>query len=229
MKALSTAIIIVLVVHGLALIGLASYLLGTGRLSKDRLEQAREMFALSVEAEREQKEKEEAEAAEQAAEQAANQPGVFASTADRLAESEERNEILLRQLERTRRDIESLTQNLNLTRKRMREEREQTKLAREAFDQKLKGVTERLDDEGFQKTVALFEQLPAKQVKGMFVELMAQGQTEQVVTYLEAMQPRVAAAVLKEFKAGSELQAAVELTERLRSRGSDLAKQVEGV
>lgn len=227
MKALGTAIVIVLVVHGLAAVGLAGFLLGTGRLDKDRLEKVQAMFALSVEAEQEKAEQEAAEAAAKALEEP-GEPGLLASTAERLAESEEKNEILLRQLERTRRDIESLTQNLNLTRKRMAEEREQTKLARDAFNQKLKEVTERLDDEGFKKTVALFEQLPAKQVKGMFVELMRQGQEEQVVTYLEAMQPRVAAAVLKEFKAGSELSLAVDLTERLRSRGSDLAKQVEG-
>jgi hypothetical protein len=98
---------------------------------------------------------------------------------------------------------------------------------REQLEQRLKDIESRLNDEGFKKTVELYETLPADQVKNMFIDLMERGKTDQVVAFIEAMAVRKAGKVLKEFEEPEDVGRAVELTERLRARGSDLVEQVE--
>lgn len=225
MKSVLQAIVVVLVIHALGLFGVIGWLAGTGRLSNARLAEVRQVFAVSVEAEAKQAELA-AIAAEAKAEEElekARDAGLMPiSVADRLESEQERNEMLLRQLERTRREIKALSQNLNLSRQRMEKEREETAAVRDELLQKVADIEARLNSDGFKRSVALYESLPAKQVKRMFIGLMSQNKTDQVVAYLEAMDERKAAGVLKEFKEDAEIARAVELTERLRARGSDL-------
>ena len=228
MKTLLHAIVVIVFVHMFALVGLLGWLVGTGRVNQERVDQVKAMFALSVEAQQKAEEK----AAAEAEALAAAQPpdfGAIASTAEKLAEEQERNEILLRQLERTRQEIKSLNANLHLSRTRMEREREETKEIRDALEKKLADIEGQLNDEGFKKAIAMYEGLPPKQVKKMFMNMVERGKTEQVVDYLDAMQPRIAASVLKEFKSDLEVGQAVQLTEQLRTRGSDLVKQLENV
>jgi len=231
MRTLFNVVAVLAILHIVAGLGFVGWLAGTGRLNKQRLVDTRNVFALTVEQEKE-KQAEEAEKAEQTrieAERQARLSGVggLASTADQLREEEQRNEILLRQLERTRREIEALSDNLTLARQRMERQHEDLLAAKEQLEDRIQQIESRLNDEGFKKAVTLYETLPSKQVKQMFIELMTADQTDEVVAYLEAMQPRKAAGVLKEFKERDEVDLAVELTQRLRERGSELVRDVE--
>jgi seryl-tRNA synthetase len=231
MKTAFTIIAVLAIVHILAGLSFVGWLAGTNRLNKDRLKAAKAVFALTIDQEQD-KEAEQAAAAEAAkveAERQARLSGVggLASTADRLAEDEKRNEVLLRQLERTRREIEALSDNLTLARQRMERQHADLLTAKKDLEQRIKQMEARLNDEGFKKAVALFESLPSKQVKQMFIELIESNQADDVVAYLEAMEPRKAAGVLKEFKDDREIDRAVDLTQRLRERGSDLVREVE--
>jgi len=231
MRTLFTVIALLAILHILAGLGFVGWLAGTGRLNRERLNETKALFELTIEQERE-KEAEEAELAEETrieAERQARLSGVggLASTADRLQEEEKRNEVLLRQLERTRREIEALSDNLTLARQRMERQHADLLTAKQELEERIQQIEARLNDEGFKKAVALYESLPSKQVKQMFVELMQTEQTDDVVAYLEAMQPRKAAGVLKEFKDVREIDMAVELTQRLRERGSELIRDVE--
>jgi chromosome segregation ATPase len=231
MRTVKLSLLALLMLHLLAAGAGLGWLIATGRVSGERLAQVKETFELPVSQEQQQEQKaaELAEAAEAEAARMARLAGLGeASTAsERLAEENKRNEILLRQLERTRSEIESLQDNLHLARQRMERQNEQVSKTKQELQQKLTEIENRLNDEGFKKAVALYETLPPKQVKAMFAELMDNGQTDQVVAYLEAMQSRRAAAVLKEFKDPIDVQRAVELTERLRARGSELVQDVE--
>ena len=49
--------------------------------------------------------------------------------------------------------------------------------------------------------------------------MVADGQLQQAVAYLDAMKPRAASKILKEFKSPSEIVLATELLEKLRTFG----------
>jgi len=231
MKTVFVIVAVLAMVHVAAGLGFVGWLASTNRLNKDRLSAAKAVFAMTIDQEQE-KEAEEAaiaEAAKVEAERQARLSGVggLASVGDRLAEDEKRNEVLLRQLERTRREIEALSDNLTLARQRMERQHADLLIAKQDLEQRIEQMEARLNDAGFKKAVALYETLPSKQVKQMFVELMDADQTDDVVAYLEAMEARKAAGVLKEFKDERDIDRAVDLTQRLRERGSDLVREVE--
>ncbi len=231
MKNAYHAIAALAILHVVLAVGLVGWLAGTGRINRERVDAVVDIFQPTIAAEQAEAERAaelEAQAQAQAERQARlTGAGGLASTAEKLVTEQRRNELILRQLERTRREIESLSTNLHLARQHMERQREELLDNRKELQQRLASIENRLNDEGFKKTVRLYETLPAKQVKQMFADLMDGGQTDQVVAYIEAMQPRNAASVLKEFKEPQEIERAVELTERLRARGSDLVQQVE--
>jgi len=197
MKAALNALVLVMVIHVIAAIGFVGWLAATDRISKQRITEVRKTFAMTVaqEAEEDAKAAELAELAKAEADRHARLTGAsgLGSAAERLAAEEERNELLLRQLERTRRELEDLQRNLHLARQNMERQRDDLVQAKADLEQRLGEIETRLNDAGFKKAVALYEQLPAKRVKAMFTTLMDQGQTDQVVAYLEAMEPRRAA------------------------------------
>ncbi|MDH3585135.1 MAG: hypothetical protein OER86_13070 [Phycisphaerae bacterium] len=226
MKMLWQVISILAVLHILALVGLGGFLVASGRVDRARLVEAVGLFKPTLE--------EAKLAGETAAEvgvaatgqierlKAVEMADAPQSAATVLAADRMRNEILLRQLERTRQEIKGLQDNLRLQQERL--EKRHKKIVRDETDVKdrLNAIRGQLDEEGFQRAVTLYESLPPRQSKDHFLALMRQQKPEQIIAYLEAMEPRKAAAVLKEFKSDEEVAAAVELTERLRSRGENL-------
>ena len=78
---------------------------------------------------------------------------------------------------------------------------------------------QRKSDEQFLRAVKQLEQIPAKQAKRMLETLVSEKKVDQAVAYLDAMNPRAASKVLREFKADSDIALATELLERLRTRG----------
>jgi len=231
MRTVARVVALLSILHVLALAGFVGWLLGSDRLNRDRVERAAEVFAPTIEAEEARREAEaardaEADAEAQREERLAN-IGKSGSAAEQLAEQRKQNEVLLRRLERTRSEIQVLRDSLALARRRMEQQRDQLVAQKQDLEKRLESIESRLNDEGFKRAVELYENVPPDQAKQMFLRLMEQRQTDQVVMYLEAMQPRKAAGVLREFEDGPEITRAVELTERLRARGSDLVKKVE--
>lgn len=218
---------LVCILHVLALLGAGAWLGASGRLSRQRLIDAGNLFAMTV-AEEANQEKQTEQLAVQAQEQTERVEAMLTgSTAQRLEDDQRRNELTLRQLERTRREIESLRANLEMSRRMMEKEKQEALSEKQAVEQRLAQLEKQLNDEGFKKAVGLIEQLPAEQTQQIFLRMMEQDQIGQVVMYLEAMQPRKAAAVLREFDQSHEVARVVELTERLRARGSDLIQPTE--
>lgn len=68
------------------------------------------------------------------------------------------------------------------------------------------------NDKGFQDTLALYQSLPAKRTKAIFMTLP----DDTVVRYLQAMDSRQASGVLKEFKTPEETSRAQALLEKMR-------------
>lgn len=221
---------VVCVLHVLAALGALGWLIGTDRLSRDRIERVAELLAPTVteaEAQRQQEEQAEQEAADRARREAALSGAESRSIEQTLAAERRADEITLRRLERTRAEVQSLQQSLRNQQEQIDEARQALAEKEEALEQRLDQVEQRRNEEGFRKAVQLYESLPSDRVKEMFMNLMDDNETDQVVAYLEAMRSRQAAKVLEEFEGPNEVQRAVELTERLRQRGTELTANLE--
>jgi hypothetical protein len=76
-------------------------------------------------------------------------------------------------------------------------------------------------DQGFQDTLQLYSNMPSKQVKSIFMTLS----DETMMRYLEAMPPKSAAKIIKEFKSPDETDRIQKVLERMRQRESAAATQ----
>lgn len=110
-----------------------------------------------------------------------------------------------RELEDQRRQLAQAQADFESQRKRLLEQTE-TLRQREAEQARL------AEDEGFQKTLALYQSLPPKKTKDIFLSL----EDDVVVRYLQAMEPRIASGILKEFKTPDETSRAQALLEKMR-------------
>jgi len=121
---------------------------------------------------------------------------------DRL---EDEKELLLAQLER------------------IRSEHEQTKRAFQQQQQQwyasIDEQAQRKEDEQFQQALKLYEQIPPKQARDMLLALVNDGDMNQAVAYLDAMNTRAAANIIREFKTQPQTELAKELLEQLRTFG----------
>jgi hypothetical protein len=95
----------------------------------------------------------------------------------------------------------------------------QTQVDRAALDKREKDLAAReeeaqrqQDDAGFQTSLSLYTAMPAKQVKSVFMTLGEQT----VQNYLQAMDTRTAAKIIKEFKSPDETAFIQRVLERIR-------------
>src|SRR5256714_6380349 len=116
------------------------------------------------------------------------------------------------QLDRAQRELNDLNQQVEQARAKLNDERK-------ALDDKEKKLTDReqqaqrlASDQGFQNSLSLYETLPAKQVKTIFMGL----EDATVIQYLQAMEGRTAAKITKEFKSPEESERLKRLLERMR-------------
>lgn len=227
MRTLWTAITIVVLINVLLLGGVLLWLKSTGRIDAERVRRVGNIFSVPIE--QEQQLQAEADALEEQARQQALDLARLESVsdgpislADRLEAQQQRDDLATMRLDRLKRDIRDLQQQLELSKRLLAEKEAQLQSDRDAFTQALQQQQQLEQDENFQQTVSMYEQLKPKQAKQMFQDLIARGQIDQVVDYLAAMQLRKAAGALKQFKSPEEITLATELLQRLRERGIDL-------
>lgn len=233
MKSLWNALAIVLVINLLLVVGGVGYLYLGGRLSGDRARQAAAIFAPTLEEEQQMARRVADQAALDAerAKREAHRRKVAdgpVSTREKIDRDVEAEEIALLQVQRLREEIRALQRQLDLARQSIARQKAEHDAERVAWEASIADELARRTDADFQKTVALYQQLKPKQAKDMFMELIGDGQGDQVVEYLAAMQQRKAAGVLKEFKSPEELAVASRLLERLRERGVDMLSGAMG-
>lgn len=227
MRTLGKVIAAMSVLHVVAALAFVGWLAGTDRLDRDRVERVKAIFAMTVAEETAEEEAlalAEAEAiavTERVAALDEKAAGV-GSADERVEDDRTQHEIAMRKLEKTQSDVKALLRNLDFAQRKVEREREELQTKQALLDKRLKEIEQRANDKGFQNAIALYESLPPKQVKSMFLELIAGGDSDQVVAYMESMDPRKAGKVLQEFKSPDELKRATDLTERLRLRGSHL-------
>ena len=239
MKSLWNGIALFLLINLVAGVAFVAWLYQSGRLSSERIEKTVEVFKLTVE--QEQKQLEEAETlaakAEQEKDELSWKESVKAgprSVQNRLDANQEARERQLQYELRREKDREALIDAMNNYKRGIEQLRNELEAQKNEFEQRLAAQAKRYKSENFGKAVRMYEQGKPKQVKSIFLDLIGRGQQNQVIEYLAAMQPRKAAAILKQFKNEAEIRTAASLIEGLRTRGvglltQDTTDQTEGV
>lgn len=208
----------------LAFAGFAGWLKATDRLSGERLEQIRMMFASTVHEEAAQKAEAALQAAaEQAAQDLAKRNATPPLTAEqKMAAAAQESDVATLEDRRIQRDTTNLINTLVKERQQLEAERAEFRAQVAEFNEMRERIATEEGSEQFEKAVILYQSLKAEQARAMMGALIAQGQTEQVVSYLNALPPRNASKILAEFE-GDDPALAADLLERLRTRGLELA------
>lgn len=230
MRTLLTAFTLVLMINALALGGLMGWMGATGRLSKERMQEAVEVFSKTVDeeealaAEAQAAEEEAVALAERAMrlEQVAGGPVTPEQRLTTIQRVDENQQAVLK---RQQVEAEALKRQLDTQMRRIEERIAELKKKEQAFEEAIAAQFEAMEDGDFKEAVAMLEGLPPKQAKQVLQQMLAQGSMPQVVDYLSAMQQRKAAAVLTEFKLPNEVAQAAELIERLRQRTQALQQE----
>ena len=115
-------------------------------------------------------------------------------------------------LERRLREVQDQRQQIQQARLDLQTEREKLEKQQKSLVIAQQQQQKLASDEGFQKSLALYQSLPAKKVK----ELFAAMDPDTVVRYLQAMDERQAAGVLKEYKTPEETIRAQAILEKIR-------------
>jgi hypothetical protein len=95
-------------------------------------------------------------------------------------------------------------------------DREVLERERAELSDKQKEATRLAEDKGFQDSLALYNSLPGKQVKTIFMTL----DDVTIQQYLQAMEPRGATRIVKEFKSPEELARIQKVLERMRNQAT---------
>jgi flagellar motility protein MotE (MotC chaperone) len=217
-RALWNIISTLAVANLLAVTGFVLWLQSSDRLDVDRVEAIRDILSETRSAEQARLEEtaknDEAEQARIKAEKDAQLPPITAY--DRLALSEESDEVTRQRLERMRREVEDLQRTIRADSARLAESRSEFEAEKKAFEDMRDQLVAFEGDAQFKKTVALYETLRPAQARDLMQQLIDQGQTAQAVAYLNKMQPRTAAKIIAQFE---DPALAAELLERLRTYG----------
>jgi hypothetical protein len=224
MKTLWSILSIVAVAHLLAIAGIIAYLVGTGRLDAPRMREVRQLMSETSTQRDARLEQDKIKAArDAAAAQSAAKIGTPPVTAaDALDLKLEQSQIDLTRLESLKRDVQVLQETLARERAALDTERSAFTKARQDFEQAREVVRKTESDAQFKKALATIEGLKADKAKATLQTLIEQQQTDQVVSYLNAMQERTRTKVLDEF-IKSDPKVAADLLERLRTRGMSVA------
>jgi hypothetical protein len=122
------------------------------------------------------------------------------------------------QLDRRQRELADLQRQVALARDQMERDRLALAEAEADLDARATEAAKLASDQGFQDSLELYNTMPARQVKTIFMSL----DDRTVQQYLQAMQPRTATKIIKEFKTPDELDRVQRVLENMRR--ADAAK-----
>jgi hypothetical protein len=145
------------------------------------------------------------------------------STSDQLSFLQQTFDARMAELDRRQREMADLQRqvdmaNTTLARDRSALEAEKKELAdREQLAAKL------ANDQGFQDSLALYKSMPAKQVKQVFLSM----DDQTVQRFLQAMEPRGAAKIVREFKTPDELKRIQKILDTMRGAGGPVPARAD--
>jgi hypothetical protein len=209
------------VVNLLALAMFVAWLWQSGRLNGDRIRHIRNTLAMTI-AQEQAAEAEQADEAERQRQEAAerarrqNPPLPSAEQVRQISLVDDQTDQALRRL---RDETAQLLAQLEVRGAELDQREQALESARQTWLSSIEAELARRTDEQFLKTVRQYESAPPKIGKQWMMELIAAGEQEQVVAYLNAMTARAASKILREFKTEEEAGLATELLDKLRTFG----------
>jgi hypothetical protein len=215
LRNLGKALLITLAANFLLVAGGVGYLWQTGRLRKPQVAQIKEILfppppAPAAQLASAEDEKPTTQPVNRLEELLARASGRTA--AEQVRFIQENFDSQMAQLDRRHRELLDLQRQVDLAQQQLVSDRaalasgEQNLRAREEEAQRL------ANDQGFQDSLSLYNTLSGKQVKTIFMGL----DDQTVARYLQAMPPRTASKVIKEFKTPQEVQRIQRVLERIR-------------
>lgn len=220
MKTIWRVISIVAVANLVAMGGLAGYLWASDRLDMQRLREVRELLTPTRAEQRAAQAQAEARARaeQQAAEEQTRRGTPPAAAGEALQLKLRLSRLDEARLETLRRDVRLLQETLRRQYDDLQRERARLAQERQEFERAREVVMRAEGHAQFRKTLATYEGLKPAAARSALQQLIAAGQTDQVVAYLNAMQERTRTRIIDEFLR-EDPKVAADLLERLRMRG----------
>lgn len=214
MKTLAKSVAVISVLNLLALLGGVAWLAAEGRLDRARVLEVASVLG------RFEAERLEAEAA------AAPPPLADGDTRSADQRNQARVEMTLidrERLERLQREVSDLQTLLRQQRQLLERDREAFERDKAAF-QAMRDRLYAIDGaEYFRKSLGVLNGMKPADIRPVFNALIADGKSEEVISYLAAFEERHRAKVVSEFVKNGEVDLAANLLESLRTRGLEPA------
>ncbi len=119
--------------------------------------------------------------------------------------------------------LDTLSEQIAAEQERLAKNSAAVEEARRDVESRSAADASRASDKGFQDSLKLYSSLPASQVKKIFMNLSE----DTVMNYLQAMPPRAASKIVKEFKSKDELDLIHHVLEKMR-QGSPTTREADG-
>jgi hypothetical protein len=116
------------------------------------------------------------------------------------------------QLDRRQRELSDLQAQVELAKSQLSRDRAALDADKKQFDEQAANAARLAGDKGFQDSLQRYQAMQAKQVKQIFMAL----DDRSIMDYLQAMEPRTAARIIKEFKSPEELDRIRKVLEQMR-------------
>ena len=226
-----TILVTLAIANLLGFIVFATWLMGSGRLSEGRIVELRELFSTTVAVQEASEEKAareaEAQAAAQAARDAVGTPPI--SARGREVFEEEMARVVENQASRTLREAQDRQDTLFKWQRDLERREEAFRAEKLAYEAMRAEIMAREGDEQFRKTLKVYEGMPPNEVADLFAEMVRSGDEDEVVSYLDAMKPRIAADIMSSVQ-GNDVALATRLLGLLREHGlmADVAPEEPG-
>jgi len=226
MKSMKRAIILIIVLNVLAMLGGAAWLLGSGRVNKDRVLALTELFDEPVQIEQARLEAEQKSIEAELAAQEKPLPEMALNSEERNRVRVERTQIDRQRLDRMKREVADLQAMLRKERRILDEERAQLQQDIEDFDEMRRRLGALEGDAQFRKsldTLAAMGSEDAKAVLNTMIETGSPDEYEKVVAYLSAMAGRARVKIITEFVEAGQEELAANLLDSVRLYGLETA------
>jgi len=116
------------------------------------------------------------------------------------------------QLDRREREVRDLERQVDLAKQQMARDRTALETEKSELKKREQQATKLASDQGFQDALERYIAMPPKQVKQIFATL----DDQTVVNFLQAMEPKTAAKIIKEFKTDEEVARIQKVLEKMR-------------
>jgi hypothetical protein len=115
-------------------------------------------------------------------------------------------------LDRRFQDLQDQRRTLDQAKAQADKDREKLRAAEKKLADAQAAQNKLLTDEGFQSTLEIYNTMPAKQVKGIFMTMT----DDTMIQYFKAMEARTVTKIAKEFKSPEESQRIAKVMEKMR-------------